>query len=552
MQISFERGYRGAGIRLVSAVIATLALLTPAAGQQVDELIRARVEQLHATGELDIDGAPIAARNLIAEIYAARAFAPTWHSVAQIDGLLETIEDSYLEGLDPADYHVDGVRAARAAFENADELSAAERAGLDILLTDSVIRLGYHLRFGKVDPVALDSDWNFRRELIDQDPAETIQAAIEAPSMREFAGQVIPRGAAYRRLKQALADYRAIEAAGGWPTLAQGPTLKPGSVDDRVPLLAARLVASGDLTSDRAAGIGTTYSGAIVDGVAQFQARHGLARDGAVGPATLAALNVPVSQRIDQIRGNLERTRWVLEDPLGDGVVVNIAAFRLDLMRHGDIVWTTRVQVGQPYRRTPVFKAEMRYLVFNPTWTVPPTILARDILPQQRHNAGYLASRNIQVIDDGGTIVDTSSVDWNGRRSFPYRFVQQPGPTNALGRVKFMFPNDHFVYLHDTPSRDLFTRESRAFSSGCIRVEEPFTLALALLGSRWNQARIDTLIASGRTETVFLDTPIDVMLLYLTTEVDDTGRVLFLPDVYSRDAAVIAGLGEPFHASARL
>jgi murein L,D-transpeptidase YcbB/YkuD len=258
---------------------------------------------------------------------------------------------------------------------------------------------------------------------------------------------------------------------------------------------------------------------------------------------------VPVEQRIERIRASLERTRWVLADLDDEYVVVNIAGFHLSLVRDDNIVWRTRVQVGRPYRRTPVFKAELTYLVFNPTWTVPPTILREDILPAVRRNSGYLASRNIDVIDSRGHIVDPASIDWRGQRSFPYRFVQRPGATNALGQVKFMFPNEHTVYLHDTPSRDLFERESRAFSSGCIRVEYPRELVRLVLGPKWDAARIDALIESGRTETVFLETPIDLLLLYWTAEVDETGRVVFWPDVYERDAGVIAELGKPFTSS---
>jgi murein L,D-transpeptidase YcbB/YkuD len=185
--------------------------------QEVDELLRVRVEQLHESGLLEIEGAAIAARTLIPEIYEARAFAPAWRRPAQIDSLLEVIEQSRSEGLDARDYHLEQVRAARLAFEDLDAIGAAERAGMDILLTDAVIRLGYHLRFGKVDPVALDSDWNFSRELTDRDPAEVIQAAIDAQSMREFAAEVIPRNFFYERLRGALAEYREIEMRGGWP-----------------------------------------------------------------------------------------------------------------------------------------------------------------------------------------------------------------------------------------------------------------------------------------------------------------------------------------------
>jgi murein L,D-transpeptidase YcbB/YkuD len=277
-----------------------------------------------------------------------------------------------------------------------------------------------------------------------------------------------------------------------------------------------------------------------------FQARHGIAADGVIGPATLAALNVPVAARIEQLRASLERARWVFYDPESEFLVVNVAGFELYLVRRGQVVWRTRVQVGRPYRQTPIFRAEMTYLVVNPTWTVPPTIFRNDILPAVRRNPAYLASRNIDVFDRGGAPVDPASVDWSGRNP-PYRLVQRPGPDNALGRIKFMFPNEHAVYLHDTPSRDLFERDSRAFSSGCIRVENPFELAEQLIGERGRE-RLDAVVASGETRTVFLDKPMTVMLLYWTAEVDAAGRVSFFPDVYQRDASLIAALAEPFRA----
>jgi L,D-transpeptidase YcbB len=406
--------------------------------------------------------------------------------------------------------------------------------------------LGYHLRFGKVDPTALDPNWNSSRELDGEDPAVTIQSAIDAPSLRDFAARVIPRAFLYERFKKALADYRAIEANGGWPNVPAGPTLRPNGSDERVPALAARLAVTGDLPPDFVPAAGTMYAGSLVDGVRNFQARHGLGPDGIVGAATLAELNVPVAERVEQIRANLERVRWVFYDPESEFLVVNIAGFRLYLLRRGDVVWRTRVQVGRPYRQTPIFKAEMTYLVVNPTWTVPPGILRNDILPAVRRNPDYLASRNIELFDQNDMLVDPATVDWS-RRSFPYRFVQRPGADNALGRIKFMFPNEHSVYLHDTPSLDLFDRDSRAFSSGCIRVENPFELAEQLLGARARD-RLDAVVASGRTQTVFLDKPMTVTLLYWTVEPDAEGRVTFLPDVYERDADVIAALAEPFSA----
>jgi murein L,D-transpeptidase YcbB/YkuD len=370
--------------------------------------------------------------------------------------------------------------------------------------------------------------------------------------LRAFAARVIPRVFLYERFKAALAEYRALEAAGGWPTVPTGPTLRLGMTDERVAVLAARLAVTNDLTSEDAGAAGTFYDETIAAGVRRFQARHGLAADGAVGPATLAALRVPVAARIEQLRVNLERARWVFYDPESEFLVVNIAGFQLYHVRRGEIVWRTRVQVGRPYRQTPIFRAEMTYLVVNPTWTVPPGILRNDILPAVRRDSGYLAARNIDVFDQNGARVDPATVDWNGRRSFPYRFVQRPGPDNALGRIKFMFPNEHAVYLHDTPSRDLFERDSRAFSSGCIRVENPFELSKLLLGSARAEERFEALQKSGRTETVFLDKPMPVLLLYWTAEVDAEGRVSFFSDLYERDAGVAAALAEPFMGPERL
>src|SRR5215831_17805269 len=248
----------GPALTLIAALLSTTPLLsaaqpsgaqpgTPATATQppapnpIAELIRADVEQLRATGDLDLGGVMIASRNLLPRIYEARDFAPTWRNQAQIDSLLETIDESYKEGLDPRDYHVDEVRAARAAFANVDALPPAERAALDVMLTDSVIRIGYHLRFGKVDPVALNPNWNLKQDLMGRDPAVTIQQAIDSPSMREFADAAIPRVFLYQRFKEALAQYRQLAAAGGWPAVPTGPTLKPGMADERVPKLAERL-----------------------------------------------------------------------------------------------------------------------------------------------------------------------------------------------------------------------------------------------------------------------------------------------------------------------
>jgi murein L,D-transpeptidase YcbB/YkuD len=262
-------------------------------------------------------------------------------------------------------------------------------------------------------------------------------------------------------------------------------------------------------------------------------------------------MNVSVDERIDQIRVNLERVRWFARFVEDEFVLTNIASFKTFLVRDRAIVWSGRSQVGKDYRQTPVFQGKIKYLQFNPTWTVPPGILAKDILPRVQQDPGYLATKNMDLVDRDGNIVDPASVDWSqysARRLPPYQFVQRPGPTNALGRVKFIFPNEHFVFLHDTPSKSLFERTERSFSSGCIRVENPFELAEILLNDadKWNPGTIQKLLDSEKPQTVFLKEQMTVMLLYSTVDVLDETLVRFYNDIYERDARVLSSLNEDF------
>ena len=280
--------------------------------------------------------------------------------------------------------------------------------------------------------------------------------------------------------------------------------------------------------------------------VIRFQNRHHLTADGAVGKQTLATLNVPVEDRIDQIKINLERARWVLHAISGKFVIVDIAGFEIFVYKNDQFLWTSRVQVGRPFRQTPVFKSEITYLELNPTWTVPPGILARDILPAVKKDANYLKDRSIRVIDRTGKIVNQDTIDWSkySGPNFPYMLRQDPGPNNALGLIKIMFPNQHLVYIHDTPSKSLFERADRTFSSGCIRTEKPFELAELLLGDpdKWNPDSFKQIIDSGRTQSITLPKPVPVLLFYWTVSVRPDGTVRFKRDPYQRDAGVLEGL----------
>jgi murein L,D-transpeptidase YcbB/YkuD len=282
-----------------------------------------------------------------------------------------------------------------------------------------------------------------------------------------------------------------------------------------------------------------------------FQERHGLTADGAVGPATRAAMNVPVEARIDQIRINLERGRWVLHEIKGNLVVVDVAGFDVSYFRDDQPVWTSKVIVGRPYRETPIFKSTITYVVFNPTWTIPPTILVKDKLPILKRDPGYLARNNIRVIDANGREVDRNSVNWSrygpGRLP-PYQLRQDPGPDNALGLVKIMFPNKYMVYLHDTPTKSLFDKDERTFSSGCIRVQKAFELAELVLDdpARWNQETMAAVVATKKMQTEYLAKPVPVLILYWTAQPRPDGHVTFRNDVYGRDPPTLAALDAPY------
>jgi len=291
-----------------------------------------------------------------------------------------------------------------------------------------------------------------------------------------------------------------------------------------------------------AAGSEDTYDDKLVEAVTTFQARHGLEADGAVGPKSFASLNRTASERVDQLRLSLERARWLMEDLADDFVLVNIAGARTYFIKDGT-VWNTRSVTGSAYRKTPVFRDEIQYMEFNPTWTVPASIFRKDKLPRIRKDAGYLARNNYTVVRSSDrTPVNAASVNWTSDNP-GVTLVQQPGPSNALGRVKFMFPNEHAVYLHDTNERGLFDRNDRNLSSGCVRLEHPFEFASLLMEGQpdWSRERMNAILDSGKTTRINLEKPVPVLLTYWTAWVEQ-GIVHFREDPYERDGPILEAL----------
>ena len=521
-----------AGLLLAAAVHA-------ASVDPLGEALRLRVEALRTAGDTRIGAGSAAARALIASLYERRGFSPLWSDPSRATALLRAIEASRTHGLDPGDYHAARLSVTPAAI-------AAER---ELLLTDAYLRLAYHLYFGKVDPRTLQHGWNFDRSLHGADPDAAVDRLLAAPDPAVALENLAPRLPIYRGLRTALAELRNIERRGGWPRLADGPKLELGSSGPRVRQLRDRLRAGGDLPAEAD---DAPFDAALDEAVRRFQARHGLEADGVVGPATLAALNATVAERIAQVRANLERLRWVARELAGDYLLVDIAGFGAELWLNDTLAWQARVVVGRPFRRTPEFRAPMKYLVLNPEWNVPPTILREDVLPKVIRDPAYLQRHQMRVLDHSGQVIDPAAIDWQHYRSqprrFPFQIVQSAGKDNPLGRVKFMFPNEHSVYLHDTPSRALFERTVRTFSSGCIRVDKPLALAALLLDDpqHWSEKQLAEAIDGGTTQTVPVRRAVPVMLLYFTASASATGELQFRPDVYGRDGPIISALAAPF------
>jgi murein L,D-transpeptidase YcbB/YkuD len=327
-----------------------------------------------------------------------------------------------------------------------------------------------------------------------------------------------------------------------------GPTLKPGSDDVSVAKLRDRLEYFADTATS--ANKNRYFDSDLEQLVRNFQRSYGLFEDGLVGQITQLALNRSAAAHVAQLRVNLERIRWIFRDIEENYLAVNIAAFHAAYIERGEIVWNGRAVVGRRFRQTPSFKATMTHMIFNPTWTVPPTILKEDILPAMREDPTYLQRKNLRVLNHTGTHVDPLTIDWqhaNGG-NFPYLLRQDPGPQNALGRVKFIFPNRHLVYVHDTPSRELFDRAERTFSSGCIRIERPLELAEILLRGKDDPTRpkVEQFLAMDSPHKVDLKHPVTVMLLYLTAFTSQDGVLQFRRDIYGRDPAVLRALDGPF------
>jgi L,D-transpeptidase YcbB len=447
--------------------------------------------------------------------------------------LVSALGKAASDGLNPKDY-------IEIAFDALPNLSGEEdEAGAELALSQSFLRMARDLSGGRTSPSLNSTNIIIERKVIDAgkwlDIARNSGTSAALSTLR-------PRHGQYGKLRLLLTAYRSYESIGGWDPIPAGPTLKPGMRDARVAAMRASLAARGykGLTSGEA----SLYDPALLNAVKTFQLNNGVEDDGVVGKGTLAMMNIPVEARIRQIIVNMERWRWLPNDLGSRHVLVNQAGFELFLVDKGKTVDRRRVIVGKPFHETPMFSDRIGYVEFNPTWTVSADIAKAEFLPKLQEDPGYLAANDYILYSgwaEGAPEIDPYGVNWNSiTGKFPHRIVQQPGKKNALGVVKFMFPNKFNIYLHDTPTRQLFAKTGRAFSHGCIRVNKPMEFAEKLfeLDQKMSRPQLDAFVDSGKLTRVPLKSKVPIHLTYFTIWIGDDGRTAFHGDVYGRDAVV--------------
>ncbi len=537
----------------VLPTLALAALLTAACGEKevATEHIRSVIASARgAAAEAPLlrlpNGDTLSIRPAVVQFYEERGFKPAWTDDDEIldrgMSLLEAIGLAGSEGLDPERYHFSTAREmARLLGEDAVEDREMEYLGnLDLLLTESFIRLAQDLTGGTMDPTRAGLDWEIERKTADD--RALIDRVVDGDDPRSVLGSVRPRVPYYDRMIRGLARLRTVAEAGGWPMVPAGEALAPGDDDPRVAALRARLTAGDDEEETRLARHGqgrmTLFDDSLALAVQHFQTRHNLHEDGAVGEGTMAAMNVPAEDRVETLRLNLDRWRWLPTDLGEKFLLVNIAGFELEVVVGDSAIESMNVVVGKTANRTPVFQDTLEYMVVNPYWNVPESIKNEEIVPAVARDPMYLARNNYEVMSNGNPVETYVSAEALGSGSYQVR--QKPGPGNALGNVKFLFPNSKDIYLHDTPADHLFTQKSRAFSHGCIRVERPDDLARTLLAtlSDRDPSDYDSLRQAGGEQWIPLDEKVPVYILYFTAWVDRDGTVRFHEDIYDRDESL--------------
>lgn len=514
-----------------SFVIVVLAAM-PASAFSTDRFAALADRQALAWRNIVVD------LNVLAPYYLQPGVQPIWvdgtRPTLAAEQLFEALARAHEDGLTASDYLPLALTQLTGLTDETDAL------GFELAMSQAYMAFARDLHAGRTTPSVTDPEIVIARKDVD---ARAWLGMVVSSDVQTALAKLAPQHRQYYQLRQMLSGYRALAERGGWPLVPAGEVLKPGMRDPRVADMRRNLTARG--YSGLNVADPTVYDDGLKTVVEHFQKRHGLDADGIAGPATFGAMNITAQERVRQIIINMERWRW-LPVALGNRhVFVNQAGFEMMTFNDGKKVDTRRIIVGKPFHKTPIFSDEIRYAEFNPTWTVPTSIAGRSLLPKFQSDPSLVQRDGYSVYagwSGDAPQLNATAIDWNSVSAsrFPYRIVQQPGPENALGQVKFMFPNKFAIYLHDTPARQLFARTGRAFSSGCIRIVDPLQFAELLFGMDGNidRSKITSIIDSAKTTRVNFKQRIPVHLAYFTAWIDDDGVPYFYDDVYERDLLV--------------
>ena len=554
---------------------------------KVSQVTRQKIRGSKYAPKILIQTKNIKAYKTLPKLYEERNYVPLWIEnggpSSQAYEMIEIIRNSDNEALDPDYYNISEIESILKRMEqdrnSGDSYDALDLAELELLLSNSFLTYTHDLHCGRVRAEQINLELLSGERPVNL--PKLLVTAVETDQVQETLEGLLPKYPMYAMLRISLKEYREIAAKGGWQPVAYGDKFKKGARGQRVLALSKRLKVTGELDSSIPGS--EVFDDSLDQAVRKYQQRNGLYVDGVVGKSTIEALNVPVEERISQIELTMERWR-LLPQYLGNRyILVNIANYHLYGVENNNDTINMRIVVGKPQWNTPMFSEEMTHLIINPYWNIPPSIFKDDIAPKIMEDSEYLSKQNMdavgleapeKIVVEEAEVVEVvenveatevtdgdntgeqelSEVEIQNKKaqeeyiakvlSGKYRLRQNPGPGNALGRIKFLFPNKHSVYLHDTPNRGFFKKAQRNFSHGCIRVEKPLELAEFVLSSNpsWTQNTIQSSINKMKTKTVHLDESITVYILYFTTWVDNEGYVNFHKDIYGLDKTLYNAL----------
>lgn len=467
----------------------------------------------------------------VLSFYEENDFAPIWNNRKLREELYRNIENAEDEGLFFEDYHGE---ALKDLLSSIDSNSKAENDYLELLLTDSFLRLSEDLATGKLNPKELYQIWGTPLNQID--PTGLLNKAISEEDIQKALDSVRPDHIVYHGLKKALRQFKRFGIEEDSATqIGSGKLIRPGESDERMRSVAQRLSELGYFKGEPDS-VKTNYNEEVQEAVKAFQQEHGLQVDALLGNSTIQNLNLTRRDRYHQIIVNLERWRWYPRDLGEHYIIINIPDYRLSVVKNRDTIRSHRIMVGTQVRKTPVFSDQVQYIVYNPTWTIPPTIKKNDVIPGVKRDPAYLRKRGLRIYDSQGSTVDPSTVDWSSSKPLSYTYRQHPGASNPLGMVKIIYPNEYMIYLHDTPSKDLFEKNARAQSSGCVRVQDALGLARYILSDqeKYDDKKIEEIIQSGKTTEIPVTQDVRVHHFYWTA-INEKDTIRFIDDIYNLD-----------------